>query len=171
MARESQESIVSMKPARTTPAATRGAERDTPGGLEERIFRGLLVATDLLLRGEIEVLRLADLTFPQYNVLRILRGARPDGLSCGTISERMVTRDSDLTRLLDRLEERGLVERSRDDADRRVVLAQVSDEGMKVLKKLDGPVERVHREQLKHLTRAQLDTLRGLLDAVPGTGR
>ena len=129
-----------------------------------------MLAADHLLRGELEVLRGAELTFSQYNVLRILRGARPEALSCGTISQRMMTRDSDLTRLLDRLEERGLIERIRDARDRRMVTAAVTDAGLQVLRKLDGPVERVHREQLKHLTRAQLETLRTLAESVRDPG-
>jgi len=140
----------------------RGAERS----LEERVFQSLMLAADHLLRGEIEVLRIADLTFPQYNILRILRGARPEALSCGTLSQRMLTRDSDLTRLLDRLEDRGLVTRARDPRDRRSVTAAITESGLQVLRKLDGPIDRVHREQLKHMTRRQLDTLLALAEQV-----
>jgi DNA-binding MarR family transcriptional regulator len=141
--------------------------RGPQSSLEERVFQSVMLAADHLLRAEIEVLRVADLTFPQYNVLRILRGARPDALSCGTISQRMLTRDSDLTRLLDRLEERGLVRRVRDARDRRMVTAAITESGLQLLRKLDGPIERVHREQLKHMTPAQLETLRTLSEAVP----
>jgi DNA-binding MarR family transcriptional regulator len=134
--------------------------------LEERVFQDLMLAADHLLRGEIEVLRVADLTFPQYNVLRILRGARPEALSCGTISERMLTRDSDLTRLLDRLEGRGLVRRVRDARDRRMVTAAITESGLQVLRRLDAPIDRVHREQLKHIRRNRLETLRALAEEV-----
>lgn len=134
--------------------------------IQERVFQSLMLAADHLLRGEIEVLRVADLTFPQYNVLRILRGARPEALSCGTISQRMLTRDSDLTRLLDRLEERGLVTRVRDSRDRRMVTTTITDSGLQLLRKLDGPVDRVHREQLTHMTPKQLETLRTLAEEV-----
>ena len=148
------------------------AERSRAGSgrtsLEERVFQSLMLAADHLLRGELDVLRGAALTFSQYNVLRILRGARPDALSCGTISQRMLTRDSDLTRLLDRLEERGLLKRIRDARDRRMVTAVITDAGLQLLRKLDGPVDRVHREQLKHMTPAQLDTLRTLAESVRG---
>lgn len=148
--------------------AAEAKARAVPCNLEESVFQSVLLAADRLLHGEIEVLRGADLTFPQYNVLRILRGARPDGLSCGTISERMLSRDSDLTRLLDRLDERGLVKRLRDAKDRRIVTVHVSDDGLKVLRKLDGPVERVHREQLKHMKPDQLERLRELADLARG---
>ena len=134
--------------------------------LEERVFQSLMLAADHLLRGEIEVLRAADLTFPQYNVLRILRGARPEALSCGTISQRMLTRDSDLTRLLDRLEERGLVTRHRHSHDRRTVTAAITGPGLQLLRRLDGAVESVHRDRLKHLSGKQLETLRKLADEV-----
>jgi DNA-binding MarR family transcriptional regulator len=139
-----------------------GAERrgrSQQSGIEERVFQSLQLAADHLLRGEIEVLRLADLTFPQYNVLRILRGARPEALSCGAISQRMLNRDSDLTRLLDKLDERGLVKRVRDAQDRRMVTTAITDAGLQLLRRLDDPVERVHRNQLKHMTPKQLETL------------
>lgn len=138
--------------------------RAVPCNLEETVFQSLILTADRLLRGEIEVLRLADVTFSQYNVLRILRGARPDGLSCGTISERMLSRDSDLTRLLDRLNDRGLVQRLRDAKDRRIVTVHISDDGLKLLRKLDGPVERLHRDQLRHMTQEQLTSLRELAE-------
>ncbi|HVQ15355.1 MAG TPA: MarR family transcriptional regulator [Vicinamibacterales bacterium] len=134
--------------------------------VEERVFQSLVLATDHLLRGEIEVLRVASLTFPQYNVLRILRSARPEPLSNRTISQRMLTRDPDLTRLLDRLEERGLVTRVRHSRDRRVVTATITDSGLRLLRKLDGPVDRTHREQLEHMTSKQLSTLRTLAEQV-----
>lgn len=114
------------------------------------------------------MLRVADLTFPQYNVLRILRGARPEALSCGTISQRMLTRDSDLTRLLDRLDERGLIRRARDPLDRRSVTTTITEAGLQLLRKLDGPVDRVHRQQLKHMSPKQLEVLRDLADEVRG---
>ena len=141
---------------------TRGPELS----LEERVFQSLMLAADHLLRGEVEVLRVADLTFPQYNVLRILRGARPEALACGTISQRMLTRDSDLTRLLDRLEEQGLVRRVRDSRDRRMVTAAITDAGLQLLRRLDGPIERVHRDQLTHIPRKQLETLYALAEAI-----
>jgi DNA-binding MarR family transcriptional regulator len=149
--------------AQPSPAVrSRGAD----ASIEERVFQSLMLAADHLLKGEIDVLRVADLTFPQYNVLRILRGSRSEPLSCGTISQRMLTRDSDLTRLLDRLEERRLVQRGRDPHDRRTVTATITEAGLQLLRKLDGPVDRVHREHLKHMTPHQLETLRSLAEAV-----
>jgi DNA-binding MarR family transcriptional regulator len=137
---------------------------------EEVAFLNTLRTADHLLRGEVEVLRGADLTFPQYNVLRILRGAGPQGLSCGDISDRMVTRDSDITRLLDRLEARDLVARGRDERDRRVVVQHISPKGLALLKELDEPVQRVHQRHLRHMTRAQLRQLTELLELARAGG-
>ncbi|MPY87826.1 MAG: MarR family transcriptional regulator [Luteitalea sp.] len=139
--------------------------------LEDAVFLNMLRTADHLLWGEIEVLKAADLTFPQYNVLRILRGAGPDGLSCREISERMVTRDSDITRLSDRLEGRDLVARVRDRNDRRVIVTRISPEGLKILRQLDAPINRVHRGQLTHMTPKQLGTLLELLELARQPGR
>jgi DNA-binding MarR family transcriptional regulator len=135
-------------------------------GIEEQLFQALVLAADHLLQAEIEVLRQHDLNFPQYNVLRILRGARPDPLSCGAISERMLTRDSDLTRLLNRLTERRLVRRRRDPADRRIITAEITESGLQLLRQLDEPVRRVHRRRLRHLSRAQRTALLRLAELV-----
>jgi DNA-binding MarR family transcriptional regulator len=81
---------------------------------EEELYLNIVRTADLLGRKGVELLKEADLSPNQYNVLRILRGAGAEGLACGEIGERMVTRDPDITRLLDRLEKRELVKRSRD---------------------------------------------------------
>jgi DNA-binding MarR family transcriptional regulator len=133
-------------------------------GIEETVFQQILRTAEALLGPEVALLRAADLTFAQYNVLRILRGAGAGGLPCGEIAARMVNRDPDITRLLDRLEARGLVRRSRDARDRRVVVADITPTGLAVLKPLDGPVTRVHRDQLAHMSRGQLERLAELLE-------
>ncbi|HEY8670823.1 MAG TPA: MarR family transcriptional regulator, partial [Terriglobales bacterium] len=102
-----------------------------------------------------------------YNVLRILRG-EPKGLPCGEIGCRMITRDPDITRLLDRLEKRGLISRIRDTEDRRVVLTRISSEGLKALSRLDVPVQDAHRKQLGHLGRERLRQLADLLEVARG---
>ena len=104
-----------------------------------------------------------NLSGTQYNVLRILRGAG-EPLPCGQIGERMVTRDPDITRLLDRLEKRGLIVRERTAADRRVVLASITADGLKLLKQLDQPVIDMHVSQLSHLGKEKLRTLIELLE-------
>ncbi|MBA3345685.1 MAG: MarR family transcriptional regulator [Gemmatimonadales bacterium] len=132
--------------------------------LEEMVFLSLLRTGDALLEGETALLKTAELSFAQYNVLRILRGAGPAGLACGEIAGRMVNRDPDITRLLDRLESRGLVSRTRDEGDRRVVLARITAEGLAMLQQLDAPIVRLHRAQLAHLSRKQLRALAELLE-------
>src|SRR5712672_3341312 len=117
---------------------------------EEAAFLDLLRATDMLSRGLIQVLKAEDLSATQYNVLRILRGS-PGGLPCGEIAARMITRDPDVTRLLDRLEKRGLVSRCRETKDRRTVWTRITPEGLKVLARLDEPIQNAHRKQLGHL--------------------
>jgi DNA-binding MarR family transcriptional regulator len=131
--------------------------------LQEEVFLSILRTGDALIQAEARLLRKANLSFAQYNVLRILRGAGKQGATCGDIAGRMVNRDPDVTRLLDRLEERGLVERARDEQDRRIVVGVITSEGLQILKALDKTVPTVHRTQLAHMTRKQLQTLVDLL--------
>ncbi len=133
--------------------------------LEEETFLNLQRTADRLLAGLARVLKAADLSPAQYNVLRILRGAGATGLACREIGERMVTRDPDITRLLDRLERRGLVTRSRDNGDRRVVTARITPPALELLQTLDGPVEEANRQQLGHLGAQRLELLIELLEA------
>lgn len=130
--------------------------------LEEVVFLELCRTTDILSRRVAEVLKAEGLSPNQYNVLRILRGS-PEGLPCGEIGNRMITRDPDITRLLDRLEKRGLIVRSREARDRRMVMAAITPTGMELLARLDEPAREVHRSQLGHLGRERLDTLKSLL--------
>jgi DNA-binding MarR family transcriptional regulator len=129
---------------------------------EEAAFLDLLRTTDMLSRGLVTILKPDDLSSTQYNVLRILRGA-PQGLPCGEIAKRMITRDPDITRLLDRLEKRGLIARSREARDRRTVMARITGAGLKLLARLDEPVQAAHRKQLGHLARGRLRLLTDLL--------
>jgi DNA-binding MarR family transcriptional regulator len=132
------------------------------GSPEEDAFLDLLRTCDLLSRGLAHLIKAEDLSPTQYNVLRILRGS-PAGLPCGEIACRMITRDPDVTRLLDRLEKRGLISRSRDSKDRRAVVTRITPEGLKVLERLDGPIQEGHRKQLGHLGRERLTQLTDLL--------
>jgi DNA-binding MarR family transcriptional regulator len=129
---------------------------------EEVAYLDLLRTTDMLSRGPAQALKTEDLSSTQYNVLRILRGA-PEGLPCGEIGNRMITRDPDITRLLDRLEKRHFISRSRESKDRRMVLTRITPEGLKVLSRLDEPVQEAHRRQLGHLGRERLLELSELL--------
>jgi len=124
----------------------------------------LLRTADMLTRGAAGVLKTEDLSSTQYNVLRILRGS-PEGLPCGEIARRLITRDPDVTRLLDRMEKRGLIWRARENRDRRMVLARITPEGLKLVDRLDEPVQKIHRKQLGHLGKDQLRALTELLAA------
>lgn len=132
---------------------------------EEEAFVTLQRTADALMQGLAVVLKPAGLSPTQYNVLRILRGAGAEGLPCGEIASRMVTRDPDITRLLDRLETRGLVSRSREKRDRRVITTRITPEGLGLLAELDDPVLDVHRRQLGHLGARKIAILGELLDA------
>src|SRR5947209_18400468 len=112
----------------------------------------------MLSRGLVRILKTEDLSATQYNVLRILRGS-PDGLPCGEIASHMITRDPDITRLLDRLERRGLISRCRETKDRRMVMARITPDGLRLLGRLDQPVEEAHRKQLGHLGSERLRAL------------
>lgn len=131
--------------------------------LEEEAFLALQRTASLLLQALGRSLKGHDLTPVQYNALRILRGAGEEALTCGEIGERLVSPGPDVTRLLDRLEQRGLVIRLRDAEDRRIVRARITQRGARLLSELDEPVEETLGELLGHLgpkrLRALLDTL------------
>jgi DNA-binding MarR family transcriptional regulator len=110
------------------------------------------------------LMKTVDLTTAQYNVLRILRGAGPGGSTCGDVIERLIHRDPDLTRLLDRLERRGLIARRRDPLDRRAIRTTITAAGLSVLGDLDEPVNALHEQQLGHLSEDQLAQLRRLIE-------
>jgi DNA-binding MarR family transcriptional regulator len=129
---------------------------------EEAVFLELARTADLLSRSAATLLKTEDLSSTQYNVLRILRGA-PEGLACGEIANRMITRDPDITRLLDRLEKRSLIARCRETADRRMVMARITPGGLKLLARMDEPVQQAHKDQLGHMGKKQLRALTELL--------
>jgi DNA-binding MarR family transcriptional regulator len=133
--------------------------------LEAEVFLNLVRTTDALSRGGEEILKLVGLSLTQYNVLRILRGAGEHGLCCREVAERMITRDPDITRLVDRLERRGLLTRSRDSKDRRIITVRITDAGQKMLKHLDKPIEDYNRNRLSHLGKGDLRKLLELLEA------
>src|SRR3954471_20091039 len=111
--------------------------------LEEEAFLSLQRTASLLIQALGRELKGHDLTPAQYNTLRILRGAGPDALTCGEIGERLVSPGPDVTRLLDRMEQQGLVTRLRDVEDRRVVRARITEKGLDLLEELDEPVGRL----------------------------
>jgi DNA-binding MarR family transcriptional regulator len=140
------------------------ASKRHTGSREEAAFVDMWRTCDLLSRGFAQLLKEENLSATQYNVLRILRGS-PDGLPCGEIANRMITRDPDVTRLLDRMEKRGLISRTRDGQDRRTVIGKITPKGLKLLARLDEPIQEMHRKQLGHLGRNRLWALTELLAA------
>ena len=136
--------------------------------LEEEVFTNLQRTADELMRSVSDLLKPVGLSPTQYNVLRILRAAGPEGLACGEVAERMITRDPDVTRLLDRLEKRGLVGRRREDHDRRVILTRITTQGLEILHKLDELIPRLHQLQLGHMTEEGLRLMNELLEAARG---
>lgn len=131
--------------------------------LEEEAMLNIVRTADILMQSAGQVLKRFDVSGPQYNVLRILRGS-PDGLSCGQIAERMISRDPDITRLLDRLETRGLIARERNGQDRRVVVASITADGLKLVQELDPLVIQEHRRALGALGEVKLRQLIELLE-------
>jgi DNA-binding MarR family transcriptional regulator len=133
---------------------------------EQEAYLSLLRTADALQSSVEEKLKEFGLTGTQYNALRILRGAGPEGLPCSEIGERMITHDPDITRLLDRLQKRGVVKRSRSQQDRRVICGKITPAGLKLLREMDAPVERHGREMLRHVGQENLKQLIGLLELV-----
>ena len=133
--------------------------------VEQEAFLAIARTADEMQSRATEMLKPYGISPTQFNVLRILRGAEPKGHKCGEIGDRMITRDPDITRLLDRLEKRGLISRCRETEDRRMVMARITPEGLKVLGRLDTPVVETHRKQMGHLGKERLRALAELLDA------
>jgi DNA-binding MarR family transcriptional regulator len=134
--------------------------------LEKRVFVSLLQTADTLGQEAEQLLKAAGLSGAQYNVLRILRGAEPSGLACRAIGERMISHDPDMTRLLDRMEKRGLITRERQSDDRRVVKTRITAQGLSLLKTFDQPVHDLHKRQFRHMSATRLKILYDLLDEV-----
>jgi DNA-binding MarR family transcriptional regulator len=133
---------------------------------EQEAYLALLRTADALETQVEEWLKKFGLTGTQYNALRILRGAGADGLPCSEIAARMITHDPDITRLLNRLEDRGFVKRARAKNDRRVIYGKITGSGLKLLAEIDGPLERRSRELLGHVGQEKLKQLIELLELV-----
>jgi DNA-binding MarR family transcriptional regulator len=143
-------------------------KREPQASLEARVFVSLLRTADALARGAEALLKPYNLSGTQYNILRILRGAGEKGLACREVGCRLISRDPDITRLLDRMESRGWIARAREAKDRRVVVTRIAPEGLRLLDELDKPVHELHRRQLRHLPATQLRQLSHLLDRARG---
>jgi len=143
--------------------AAKSSKRDSVSP-EAQVFVALLRVAELLTQDADLLIKGHGLTGTQYNVLRILRGAGPGGLPCRAIGDRMISRDPDMTRLLDRMEKRSLIIRERQTEDRRVIKTRITPAGLEILKKLDTPVDELHKKQFRPLSGSRLKTLSDALD-------
>ncbi|VTT96755.1 family transcriptional regulator : Transcriptional regulator, MarR family OS=Pirellula staleyi (strain ATCC 27377 / DSM 6068 / ICPB 4128) GN=Psta_1502 PE=4 SV=1: MarR [Gemmataceae bacterium] len=144
-------------------AVTADARRfDSP---EQEAYLALWRTYDRLRALEDELFAQFELTAQQYNVLRLLRAARPESLPTLVLAERLVSRAPDITRMLDKLEARKLLTRTRSTEDRRAVLVAVTAAGIALLDQIAGPLRACHGRQLGHLSPAQLKSLAALLKA------
>lgn len=134
------------------------------GSVEEEAALNIARTAAVLEHALAQELKPFAITPTQYNVLRILRGAGPNGLCRNEVGERLIRRVPDVTRLLDRMEEMKLIDRRRDGEDRRFVTTYITREGLAVLEQLDGRLPVVHRAQLGHLGEDRLRALIALLE-------
>ena len=131
--------------------------------LEQEVFLNLWRTYDRLRAFEDELFQTHDLTPQQYNALRLLRGAHPDKIHTLDLAGQLVSRAPDITRLLDKLEQRGFIERDRPADNRRVVRIGITAVGLTLLESLHEPLQACHRRQLGHLSQKQLKELSALL--------
>ena len=129
---------------------------------EQEAFLNIERTAAVLLHEHAEALKPHGITPTQYNVLRILRGSS-GGLCRNDVRDRLVAQVPDVTRLLDRMEVAGLIERKRNQEDRRFVTSTITEKGASILGSLDAKVRQMHRDQLGHMTNEQLSTLSELL--------
>ena len=134
--------------------------------LEEEASLNIIRTADLLMRRITELFKHHNLSPAQYNVLRILRGAGKEGASCKDIGERLLARDPDITRLMDRLEGRRLVVRGRAKEDRRVVTHCLTKEGLALVNALDRPMDKLHRGVMRGVPHAKLKDLISTLEEI-----
>jgi DNA-binding MarR family transcriptional regulator len=147
------------------PIRTRVQQRRFPT-LPAEVFISLLVAADYFVQQADALFARYGITSDQYNVLRILRGARPDGRSRSDLEARLMRRAPDVTRMLDRLERRGLVARTRDPGDRRLSMARISKAGIALLDRIAPELDALQRKLTSPLTEPQLRRLARMCDAL-----
>ncbi len=127
--------------------------------LQQETFLSILRTASELSHSADRFLREFNITQPQYNVLRILRGAGPEGLCRNEISERMVAATPDMSRLLDRMEKSGWIVRERDENDRRQVSTFITDSGMELLAIIDSPFHKQVHQLFEGVKSADLKVL------------
>jgi DNA-binding MarR family transcriptional regulator len=137
------------------------------GSLQEEAYLSIIRTAAMLSHSFNEALRTRGITGTQYNALRVLRGAGPKGLCRNEVRDRLVAQVPDATRLLDRLERMGLIERQRQGDDRRFVTTRITQAGLDVLAELDGPVAQLHLEQMDNrVSDAELRTVVTVLERI-----
>jgi DNA-binding MarR family transcriptional regulator len=136
--------------------------------LEEEALLNLLRTHEFIERRQTEFFKRFQLTPTQYNILRILRGAGGDGVSCSEAAERMVTADPDITRLLDRLEARELIVRERRREDRRVVVGRITGPGLELLQTIDKPLAGFLKRRMGRIGKKDLERLIAILESLRG---
>ena len=134
--------------------------------IERDIFIKLIQVSEKLQFGFNELYKPFGLTHQQYNVLRILNGAGDEGLPTREIANRMINRLPDITRLIDRLKDKGLLKRRRLTKDRRIIRVTITEEAKELLVNLRNVVDERHRKQLSQLTRDQKEMLNSLLNSI-----
>ncbi len=150
-----------------TSARRRAAVRrfDSP---EQEAYLALWRTYDRLREIEDDFFERWGLTAQQYNVMRLVRAAHPEAVPTLGLVAKLVCRAPDITRMLDKLETRGLISRTRGTADRRAVLIGITDSGLSLLDEIAGPLRACHEAQLGHLSATEIDTLITLLNRARG---
>ncbi len=160
--RSAGEGLAGEGPAGETAAGNTPATPRRFDSLEQEAYLSLWRTYDRLKMLEDELFESFDLTPQQYNALRLLRAARGP-MPTLLLAERLVSRAPDITRMLDRLEQRGLIARLRSSADRRTVLVEITPSGRALLDQMAEPLRQCHQRQLGHLNLQQLRQLIELL--------
>lgn len=134
--------------------------------IEEEAMLNIVRTAEVLQRAISDFFKDFELSSVQYNVLRILRGAGAAGVTCSQIGERMVTHDPDVTRLLDRLEARGLIVRERSTTDRRAIITRITESGLALVGSIDQPLKKLYQAKLGKFGREALAGLTAQLEHV-----
>ncbi len=133
--------------------------------LEQKVYLNLWRTYDRLRAFEDALFGAFDLTPQQYNVLRLLRAINPEAMQTLTLADKLVSRAPDITRILDKLEQRALITRERPADNRRVVRVRITPGGLELVAKIDEPLRECHKRQLGHLSETELERLARLLRA------
>ena len=135
-----------------------------PMGISTKTVINMMFTSRIIEEAIVSVLKQYDLTTPQYNVLRILRGQKGNPANLSTLQERMIDKSSNTTRLVDKLIKKNWVQRNVCELNRRKVEIFITEDGLKILKQLDPIIEAHNENILSNLSNNELETLNDLLD-------